>query len=139
MSCPTIAPLMLPTASDAFRQADGEETLMDSKGRLDPAARYRTIRFNSQSPFEYLASSLPSEEMETHHPIFLNTSLLPISAMRWSLAMKILHWQRKVCPCYGDQNTRPSARRRRLEFVLLVFLILHYRCQSCGIRFWRFG
>jgi RNase P subunit RPR2 len=53
--------------------------------------------------------------------------------------MNVLQWRRRNCPRCGWPHTRPSTRRKRLEQVLKTILILPYRCQTCGKRFWRFA
>ncbi len=49
-----------------------------------------------------------------------------------------LQWRRKVCPRCGEPNTRPSTRRKPIDYFLRVILLFPYRCHTCGERFWRF-
>lgn len=53
--------------------------------------------------------------------------------------MKSLQAGRKVCPrCLHTDTTHP-ARRKPLEYFLMVFLFRPYRCRGCGHRFWGFA
>jgi predicted RNA-binding Zn-ribbon protein involved in translation (DUF1610 family) len=53
--------------------------------------------------------------------------------------MQILQGRRKACPQCGERDTRLSTRRNWLDYFLMVFLILPYRCRTCGTRFWGFA
>jgi hypothetical protein len=53
--------------------------------------------------------------------------------------MRSLQLGRKVCPrCLHHDTARP-ARRKPLEYFLMLFLVRPYRCQGCGTRFWDFA
>ncbi len=52
--------------------------------------------------------------------------------------MKLLEGRVKACPKCWAEDVRPS-RRRWIDYFLMVFLILPYRCRNCGRRFWHFG